>query len=58
MVKIIEQAPDLVGVFEPDFTADVFGRALAISFGMAFIGALYPAVRAALLAPLTALRHE
>jgi ABC-type antimicrobial peptide transport system permease subunit len=58
MVLVIEQAPELRGVFEPEFTGDVFGRALGIAFGMALIGAIYPAVRAALILPLAALRHE
>jgi putative ABC transport system permease protein len=57
-VKLVERVPDLVGVFQPDYSAGVFGRALGIAFGMAFIGALYPAARAALLKPLEALRHE
>jgi putative ABC transport system permease protein len=47
-----------VGVFKPQYTADVFGRALGIAFGMALIGAIYPALRAALLLPMDALRHE
>ncbi len=57
-VKLIEQVPDLVGVFQPVFTAGVFERALGIAVGMAFVGSLYPAVRAAFLVPLDALRHE
>jgi putative ABC transport system permease protein len=57
-VKIVQRLPQLVGVFQPEFTADVFGRALGIAVGMALIGAVYPAVRAALLRPLEALRHE
>ena len=57
-VKLIQQVPELVGVFQPDYPGDVFGRALGIAIGMAFIGAFYPAVRAALLRPLEALRHE
>jgi putative ABC transport system permease protein len=58
VIRLIGRVPELVGVFQPDYTADIFGRALAIAFGMAFIGALYPAIRAALLVPLDALRHE
>jgi putative ABC transport system permease protein len=57
-VKAIQQAPELVGVFQPNYPGDIFGRALGIAIGMAFIGAFYPAVRAALLRPLEALRHE
>ncbi len=54
----IQGAPELVGVFEPDFTSGVFGRALGIAVGMAFVGAFFPAIRAAFLSPLEALRHE
>jgi len=57
-IQLIREVPDLVGVFQPDYPGDVFGRALGIAIGMAFIGALYPALRAALLKPLEALRHE
>lgn len=57
-VEILARSPDLVGVFQPDYPGGVFGRALAIAFGMAFVGALYPAARAALLRPLDAIRHE
>jgi putative ABC transport system permease protein len=58
MVRIIARAPELQGVFDPQYTSDVFGRALGIAFGMAFIGAIYPAIRAALIVPLAALRYE
>lgn len=57
-IKLIERVPELVGVFQPDYTAGVFARALGIAVGMAFVGAFYPAMRAAYLKPLEALRHE
>lgn len=57
-VEILARSPDLVGVFQPNYPGGVFGRALAIAFGMAFVGALYPAARAAMLRPLDAIRHE
>lgn len=57
-VRLIERAPDVLGVFQPHYTSDVFARALAIAVGMAIVGAIYPAIRAAWLTPLTALQHE
>ena len=57
-IKLLERVPEVIGVFQPAYTADVFGRALGIAVGMAIIGTVYPAVRAALLQPLDALRHE
>jgi putative ABC transport system permease protein len=57
-IALVQRLPELVGVFQPDYTADIFVRALGIAVGMAFLGAFYPAVRAALLVPLEALRHE
>lgn len=57
-ILIIQDLPELVGVFQPDYPAYVFGRALGIAMGMALFGALYPAIRAALLSPLEALRNE
>ncbi len=58
VVQFLQDAPTLRGVFEPAYSSDVFARALSLTFGMAIIGALYPALRAALLRPLTAIRHE
>jgi putative ABC transport system permease protein len=57
-IELIQHVPEVVGVFQPDYPAGIFGRALGIAFGMALIGAFYPAVRAALLEPMEALRHE
>jgi putative ABC transport system permease protein len=57
-IRLIQRVPDLVGVFQPDYPAGIFGRALGIAMGMALFGALYPAIRAALLSPLEALRNE
>jgi putative ABC transport system permease protein len=57
-VEGLTRIPQLVGVFHPTFEAAIFGRALGFAFGMAVLGALYPAVRAARLTPLVALQHE
>lgn len=58
IVQFLQDVPTLRGVFVPTYSSDVFTRALSITFGMAAIGAFYPAARAALLRPLTAIRHE
>lgn len=58
VTRVLQQAPELVGIFRPEFTAWVFGRALLLGITMAFLGALYPAIRAAELTPLAALRRE
>jgi putative ABC transport system permease protein len=57
-VQALKQTPELVGVFQPSYPADIFARSLGIAMGMAFIGGLYPAIRATLLRPIEALRHE
>jgi putative ABC transport system permease protein len=57
-VEALTHVGRLVGVFDPYFDASIFGRALMFAFGMVMLGALYPALRAARLAPLKALQHE
>ncbi len=57
-VQLLTHVHALVGVFRPTYHAWIFGRALLFAFGMALLGALYPAVRAARLTPLSALQHE
>jgi len=57
-VKLLEISPQMFGVFEPDYPPGVFRNALLIAFGMAFFGAVFPAIRASLLRPLDAIRHE
>ena len=54
----LTHVPDLIGVFRPSYHTAIFVRALAFAFAMAVLGALYPAVQAARLAPLVALQHE
>ena len=57
-VQVIKQLPLVLGFFHPEYPASVFGQALGVAVGMAFLGVIYPAARAALLQPLEALRHE
>jgi putative ABC transport system permease protein len=56
--RLLEELPDLVGRLEPQYPADIFVRALYVALGVACLGALYPSLRAALLKPLEAIRHE
>jgi len=58
VVLLLEQLPSLVGVLSADFTAGQFGRALWVAAGIGFLGAIYPALRAAFLQPIKALRRE
>jgi putative ABC transport system permease protein len=57
-VQLLTHLSQLRGVFHPAYNSAIFARALGFAFGMAFLGALYPAVRAASLTPLSALQHE
>jgi putative ABC transport system permease protein len=57
-VQGLTHLSQLRGVFHPAYNSWIFARALGFAFGMAFLGALYPAVRAASLTPLSALQHE
>jgi putative ABC transport system permease protein len=57
-VALLARLPDLRGVFHPVYHTAIFGRALGFAFGMAVLGALYPAIQAARLSPLVALQHE
>jgi putative ABC transport system permease protein len=58
LVAALSRLDELRGVFHPSFTTEIFGRALAFAFGMALLGSLYPALRAARLSPLKAMRRE
>jgi putative ABC transport system permease protein len=57
-VQVVSRLASLQGVLQPEYRLAVFGRALATATGIGLLGALYPALRAALLAPLEALRRE
>jgi len=57
-VNVLQHLSQLRGYFVPTYDAKVFARALYFAFIVALLGALYPAVRAAMLSPLDALRHE
>jgi len=57
-VQVLQRLDSLSGLLDPEYTSDVFGRALITAVGIGFLGALYPAARAASLSPLEALRRE
>jgi putative ABC transport system permease protein len=56
--EVLTQVGDLRGVFEPNYTTWIFARALVFAYVVANLGALYPAIRAATLSPIKALRRE
>jgi len=56
--RILEDLPSLVGLLDPRYTTEVFARALYVAVGTVLLGSLYPTIRAAVLVPLEALRHE
>jgi putative ABC transport system permease protein len=58
VIRVLARLPELEGILHPDYTAGVFARALFTAAAVAFLGALYPAIRAARLAPLAAMRRE
>jgi putative ABC transport system permease protein len=55
---VLESLPTLAGVLHADYTPGAFWRGLYTGLGMAILGGLYPALRAAHLTPLKALAHE
>jgi hypothetical protein len=50
--------PSLEGLLQPSYSATSFLRALVTAAAVGFLGAMYPAVRAGLLTPMVAIRHE
>ena len=57
-ILAVQNLPSLIGVLHPEFSPSIFGRALYTAAAMSLLGALGPAVRAALLSPLDALGRE
>lgn len=55
---LLQLVPALRGVLHPSYDQSAFLRGLGVGLGMAILGALYPALRAANLRPLAALSHE
>ena len=57
-INVLQHLPDLRGILDPVYDASVFTRSLGFALVVAFLGALYPALRAAFVAPLKAMRRE
>ncbi|MCU1456161.1 MAG: transporter permease [Actinomycetia bacterium] len=58
LTQWLAHLPALLGLLHPQYTADIFWRALGVALGIGFLGAMYPALRAAFLSPATALSRE
>ena len=58
VTTVLEALPQLNGVLHSSFTAGAFWRGLIVGLGMAVLGSLYPAIRAANLTPVKALSNE
>ncbi len=58
LTRILARLPSLAGILHPHYSATTFFRALITAAAVAFLGALYPAIRVAFLTPLEALRRE
>lgn len=58
VATVLEHVPALIGILHTNFTPSAFWRALLTALAMSLLGGLYPAVRAAFLAPLKALSYE
>ncbi len=58
MVNVLQHVSAIEGYFNPTYDVATFVRALSFASAVVILGALYPALRAAFLAPLDALRRE
>jgi len=57
-INVLQHLKQLRGIFDPVYDIDVFTRSLFFGTIVAFFGALYPALRAAFVAPIKAVRRE
>jgi putative ABC transport system permease protein len=57
-INVLQNLKQLKGFFVPDYEPSIFVRSLIFGLVVAFLGALYPAIRAAFVTPLKAVRRE
>ena len=57
-INVLQHLKELRGIFNPVYEVEIFTRSLIFGFVVAFVGALYPALRAGSVAPLEAMRRE
>lgn len=58
LTRLIVFLPTIRNFILPEYTLDVFLRGLAVGIGVAILGAIYPAYRAASFSPAQAIRYE
>ncbi|OGO51409.1 MAG: hypothetical protein A2148_11725 [Chloroflexi bacterium RBG_16_68_14] len=58
LTKLVVLLPAIQAFISPEYTPDAFLRGLAVGIGVAILGALYPAYRAASFSPAQAIRYE
>ena len=58
ITRLIVLLPTIQSFLSPVYTPEVFLRGLAVGVGVALLGALYPAYRAATYSPAQAIRYE
>lgn len=58
LTRLIVFVPAISSFITPVYTPDVFLRGLAVGIGVALLGAIYPAYRAASFTPAQAIRYE
>ena len=57
-INVLQHLRPLRGIFVPVYGSSIFVRSLLFALVVALVGAAYPALRAAFVAPLNALRRE
>jgi putative ABC transport system permease protein len=58
LTRLVILLPEIRSFISPEYPPEVFLRGLAVGIGVALLGALYPAYRAASYSPAQAIRYE